>query len=114
MYVKCDGHDAFNKDLKTCFLSDVAQLYNAVNFVWFTVSKKFLKCRILCYYFSTYFVEYSFPVVATSRDKYQPNAMATEVIRVASKKIADRGLYVWKDVAQHSALLARSRQCSPY
>ena len=42
--------------------------------------------------FSTYFVEYQFPVVATSRDKYQPHAMATEVSRVASKKIADRGI----------------------
>ena len=43
--------------------------------------------------FSTYFVEYQFPVVATSRDKYQPHAMATEVSRVASKKIADRGIF---------------------
>ena len=41
--------------------------------------------------FSTYFVEYQFPVVATSRDKYAPNAMATEVMRVASKKITDDG-----------------------
>ena len=45
---------------------------------------------IIC--FSTYFVEYQFPVVATSRDKYQPHAMATEVSRVASKKISDRGI----------------------
>ena len=41
--------------------------------------------------FSTYFVEYNFPVVATSRDKYQPNAMATEVMRVASKKVSEGG-----------------------
>ena len=34
----------------------------------------------------TYFVEYQFPVVATSRDKKQPNTMATEVVRVVSKK----------------------------
>ena len=34
--------------------------------------------------FSTYFIEYQFPVVATSRDKYSPNAMATEVMRVVS------------------------------
>ena len=37
----------------------------------------------------TYFVEYQFPVVATSRDKLQPNAMATEVMRVVSKKVSD-------------------------
>ncbi|ESO89518.1 hypothetical protein LOTGIDRAFT_165110 [Lottia gigantea] len=36
---------------------------------------------------NTYFIEYQFPVVATSRDKYSPNAMATEVMRVASKNI---------------------------
>ncbi|XP_046560040.1 C2 domain-containing protein 3-like [Haliotis rubra] len=35
----------------------------------------------------TYFIEYQFPVVATSRDKYSPNTMATEVMRVASKNI---------------------------
>ena len=35
--------------------------------------------------FSTYFIEYQFPVVATSRDKYSPNAMATEVMRVVSR-----------------------------
>ncbi|CAH1777586.1 unnamed protein product [Owenia fusiformis] len=35
----------------------------------------------------TYFVEYQFPVVATSRDKYTPNTMATEVMRVVSKKV---------------------------
>ncbi|KAK7503764.1 hypothetical protein BaRGS_00004887, partial [Batillaria attramentaria] len=35
----------------------------------------------------TYLIEYQFPVVATSRDKYCPNAMATEVMRVASKAI---------------------------
>lgn len=34
-----------------------------------------------------YFIEYQFPVVATSRDKYSPNAMATEVMRVVSKNI---------------------------
>ncbi|XP_055958923.1 C2 domain-containing protein 3 [Patella vulgata] len=38
---------------------------------------------------STYFIEYQFPVVATSRDKYSPNTMATEVMRVASKNIKD-------------------------
>ncbi|XP_013378816.1 C2 domain-containing protein 3-like [Lingula anatina] len=38
---------------------------------------------------STYFVEYQFPVVATSRDKYTLNTMATEVMRVASKKVKD-------------------------
>lgn len=37
----------------------------------------------------TYFVEYQFPVVATSRDKQEPNAMATEVMRVMSKKVSD-------------------------
>ncbi|XP_069129079.1 C2 domain-containing protein 3-like isoform X6 [Argopecten irradians] len=37
----------------------------------------------------TYFIEYQFPVVATSRDKYSPNAMATEVMRVASKNVKD-------------------------
>ncbi|ELU08216.1 hypothetical protein CAPTEDRAFT_197535 [Capitella teleta] len=37
----------------------------------------------------TFFVEYQFPVVATSRDKYQPNAMATEVMRAASKKVTN-------------------------
>ena len=36
-------------------------------------------------------MEYNFPVVATSRDKHQPNAMATEVVRVASKNITDGG-----------------------
>ena len=35
--------------------------------------------------FSTYFIEYQFPVIATSRDKYLPNAMATEVMRVVSR-----------------------------
>lgn len=39
----------------------------------------------------TYFIEYQFPVVATSRDKHAPNAMATEVTRVASKNIKDGG-----------------------
>nr|XP_011413692.2 C2 domain-containing protein 3 [Crassostrea gigas] len=38
---------------------------------------------------ATYFIEYQFPVVATSRDKHAPNAMATEVTRVASKNIKD-------------------------
>ncbi|XP_071126216.1 C2 domain-containing protein 3-like [Mytilus edulis] len=37
----------------------------------------------------TYFIEYQFPVVATSRDKYSPNALATEVMRVASKKVSN-------------------------
>jgi hypothetical protein len=32
-------------------------------------------------------VEYQFPVVATSRDKHEPNAMATEVMRVMSTKV---------------------------
>ncbi|KAH9490372.1 C2 domain-containing protein 3 [Bulinus truncatus] len=36
---------------------------------------------------STYFVEYQFPVVAVSRDKYDISAMATEIIRVASKNV---------------------------
>ncbi|CAL1526799.1 unnamed protein product, partial [Lymnaea stagnalis] len=36
---------------------------------------------------NTYFVEYQFPVVANSRDKYTPNAMATEITRVASKNV---------------------------
>ena len=35
--------------------------------------------------FSTYFIEYQFPVIATSRDKYSPNAMATEVMRGVSR-----------------------------
>ncbi|XP_019617074.1 PREDICTED: C2 domain-containing protein 3-like [Branchiostoma belcheri] len=38
---------------------------------------------------STYFVEYQFPVAASSRDKGGASAMATEVMRVASKKIKD-------------------------
>ncbi len=38
-------------------------------------------------------MEYQFPVVATSRDKYQPNAMAIEVMRVASKKVLNDGEY---------------------
>ncbi|XP_076468573.1 C2 domain-containing protein 3-like isoform X2 [Babylonia areolata] len=37
----------------------------------------------------TYLIEYQFPVVATSRDKYSPNAMATEVMRVASKTVSN-------------------------
>ncbi|KAL8593869.1 hypothetical protein ACOMHN_018081 [Nucella lapillus] len=37
----------------------------------------------------TYLIEYQFPVVATSRDKYSPNAMATEVMRVASKAVSN-------------------------
>ncbi|XP_064607644.1 C2 domain-containing protein 3-like [Liolophura sinensis] len=37
----------------------------------------------------TYFIEYQFPVVATSRDKHAPNAMATEVMRVASKTVKE-------------------------
>lgn len=41
----------------------------------------------------TYFVEYQFPVVATSRDDQQPNAMATEVMRVVSKKVTDKCKY---------------------
>ncbi|WAQ99921.1 C2CD3-like protein [Mya arenaria] len=36
---------------------------------------------------NTYFIEYQFPVVATSRDKYSPNAMATEVMRVVSRNV---------------------------
>nr|KAI8756892.1 C2 domain-containing protein 3-like [Biomphalaria glabrata] len=36
---------------------------------------------------STYFVEYQFPVVASSRDKYNSSAMATEITRVASKNV---------------------------
>ncbi|KAL3878157.1 hypothetical protein ACJMK2_030527 [Sinanodonta woodiana] len=35
----------------------------------------------------TYFVEYQFPVVAVSRDKYTPNAMATEVMRAVSHNV---------------------------
>ncbi|KAK7097644.1 C2 domain-containing protein 3-like [Littorina saxatilis] len=35
----------------------------------------------------TYLIEYQFPVVATSRDKYSPNAMATEVMRVVGKAV---------------------------
>ncbi|XP_066282765.1 C2 domain-containing protein 3-like isoform X2 [Branchiostoma lanceolatum] len=38
---------------------------------------------------STYFVEYQFPVAASSRDKGGASAMATEVMRVASKKMKD-------------------------
>ncbi|XP_070553573.1 C2 domain-containing protein 3-like [Ptychodera flava] len=41
---------------------------------------------------ATYFVEYQFPVVATSRDKDVPNTMATEVMRVASKKVSSDGV----------------------
>ena len=39
-------------------------------------------------------MEYQFPVVAMSRDKHAPNAMATEVMRVASKKVVDNGKYL--------------------
>ncbi|KAK3584373.1 hypothetical protein CHS0354_001298 [Potamilus streckersoni] len=35
----------------------------------------------------TYFIEYQFPVVAVSRDKYTPNAMATEVMRAVSHNV---------------------------
>jgi len=45
----------------------------------------------------TYFVEYQFPVVATSRDKQQPNEMATEVMRVVSKKVSDACKYYLMD-----------------
>lgn len=41
----------------------------------------------------TYFIEYQFPVVATARDRYSPNAMATEVMRVASKNVKEGGNY---------------------
>lgn len=34
-------------------------------------------------------MEYNFPVVATTRDKFRNNTMATEVMRVASKKVKD-------------------------
>ncbi|XP_077984214.1 C2 domain-containing protein 3-like [Glandiceps talaboti] len=40
---------------------------------------------------TTYFMEYQFPVVATSRDKDKPNTMATEVMRVVSKKVSPDG-----------------------
>jgi len=52
----------------------------------------------VCVCARTYFVEYQFPVVATSRDKQQPIAMATEVMRVVSKKVSDTckcNLLVW-------------------
>ena len=42
-------------------------------------------------YFSTYFVEYQFPVVTTSKETSEPNIMATEVMRVASKKVVNGG-----------------------
>ena len=42
-------------------------------------------------YFSTYFVEYQFPVVTTSKETCEPNIMATEVMRVASKKVVNGG-----------------------
>ncbi|BFZ15049.1 hypothetical protein BsWGS_18088 [Bradybaena similaris] len=38
---------------------------------------------------STYFVEYQFPVVTTTRNKYAANAVATELTRVASKNVKD-------------------------
>ena len=56
-------------DLTTCY-------YHVIYLLWL--------CGV-----RTYFVEYQFPVVATSRDKQQPNAMATEVMRVVSKKVSD-------------------------
>ena len=43
----------------------------------------------VCVCVRTFFVEYQFPVVATSRDNQQPNAMTTEVMRVVSKKVSD-------------------------
>ena len=48
----------------------------------------FLENRYSCC-FSTYFVEYNFPVTSAfkTRDKYTPSALATEVTRVASKTI---------------------------
>ena len=45
----------------------------------------------LLIHFSTFFIEYQFPVVATSRDKYSPNAMATEVMRVVSRNVKNNG-----------------------
>lgn len=47
--------------------------------------------RIVVNFFSTYFVEYQFPVVTTSKVMSQPNIMATEVMRVASKKVVNGG-----------------------
>ena len=46
---------------------------------------------MVCCCCSTYFVEYQFPVTATSRDKHAGSTMATEVMRVASKKVTDGG-----------------------
>ncbi|XP_072039618.1 C2 domain-containing protein 3-like [Amphiura filiformis] len=37
----------------------------------------------------SYFVEYQFPVVASSRDKSLVNTMATEVMRLVSKKVSE-------------------------
>ncbi len=45
------------------------------------------------YLFFSYFVEYQFPVVASSRDRSLVNAMATEVMRLVSKKVTDTGKF---------------------
>ena len=52
---------------------------------------KYVRLTIIWLFSRTYFIEYQFPVVATSRDKHAPNAMATEVMRVASKNVKDGG-----------------------
>lgn len=39
----------------------------------------------------TYFVEYNFPVVTSSKEKERRVALATELTRVASKKVFDGG-----------------------
>ena len=57
-------------------------LVGSVDFLYF---KDMLLNFFFVSVFSTCFIEYQFPVVATSRDKYLPNAMATEVMRVVSR-----------------------------
>ena len=51
----------------------------------------FISNTVIFSTFSTYFVEYQFPVVAASRSRRQPSAAATEVMRVVSKKVSDNG-----------------------
>ena len=43
------------------------------------------------FYNSTYFVEYNFPVSTASKNKFHVDSKASEMMRVASKKVTDGG-----------------------
>lgn len=43
--------------------------------------------------YSSYFLEYQFPVIAAARDKYAPNTMATEVTRITAKQVKEDSKY---------------------